>query len=174
LIPCKNAFEIIKLFEDFDGEINVCFDKNQASFSVGGLYLISRLIDGSFPDYKKIIPNNFETTVTLLKNDLLNSIKASNIFSDSLNQVKFKIKIKDKIFKIESKNNDVGEYEELIKAVLVGNDLEINFNNKYITDCFQSINGESIVLEFGGIGKPLVIRGNNDKSFLYIVMPMNK
>ncbi len=174
LIPYKNVSEIIKLFEDYNGDIDIIFEKNQAAFITEGIYLVSRLIDGSFPDYKQIIPKTFSTTATILKNDLANAIKTSNIFSDSLNQVKLKADVKNKSLNIESKNNDVGEYQESIKAVIEGDNLELNFNNKYITDCFQSIPSDSLILSFGGTGKPLAISSVSDKSFLYIVMPMNR
>jgi DNA polymerase III subunit beta len=174
LIPFKNVSEIIKLFEDYNNDINIIFEKNQAAFITPEIYVVSRLIDGSFPDYKQIIPKSFVSSATILKNDLINSIKASNIFSDSLNQVKLKVNTKEKMLNIESKNNDIGEYKESINASISGESLELNFNNKYITDCIQSIPSDSLVLNFGGSGKPLLISGANDKSFLYVVMPMNR
>lgn len=174
LIPYKNVAEIIKLFEDYKGEIEIIFEKNQAAFLIDGIYVVSRLVDGTFPDYKQIIPKSFATTATVLKSDLINAIKTSNIFSDTLNQVKLRVDIKNKSLNIESKNNEVGEYKESIKANVSGDEIELNFNNKYITDCMQSIPGESLTLNFGGPGKPLLISGTTDKSFLYIVMPMNR
>jgi DNA polymerase III subunit beta len=174
LIPQRNVSEIIKLFEDYDGDIDIIFEKNQAAFMTEGVYMVSRLIDGNFPDYKQIIPKAFGTTATILKNDLINSIKTSNIFSDSLNQVKLKADVKNKSLNIESKNNDVGEYQESINASVSGENVELNFNNKYIMDCMQSISSDSLTLSFGGAGKPLAISGATDKSFLYIVMPMNR
>lgn len=174
LIPYKNVIEIIKLFEDYKDEIEVIFDKNQMAFKVDDMYLVSRLIDGSFPDYKQIIPKTYNTAATVLKNDLINSIKTSNIFSDSLNKVKLKVDVKNKTLNIESKNNDVGESQEYINANTSGENIELNFNSKYINDCMQSIPSDSLVLDFGGTGKPLAISGATDKSFLYIVMPMNR
>jgi len=174
LIPYKNVSEIIKLFEDYKGDIEVIFDKNQMAFMTEGVYVVSRLIDGSFPDYKQIIPKTYNTTATVLKNDLINSIKTSNIFSDSLNKIKLKIDVKNKSLNIESKNNDVGESQEFINARTSGENIELNFNSKYIIDCMQSISSDSLVLDFGGVGKPLAISGTTDKSFLYIVMPMNR
>jgi DNA polymerase-3 subunit beta len=174
LIPYKNVSEIIKLFEDYNGDIDVIFDKNQMAFITSDIYVVSRLIDGSFPDYKQIIPKNYNTTATVIKNDLINSIKTSNIFSDALNKVKLKIDVKNKSLNIESKNNDVGESQEFINASTSGENIELNFNSKYIIDCMQSISSDSLVLDFGGAGKPLAISGTTDKSFLYIVMPMNR
>lgn len=174
LIPYKNAVEITKIFEDGEDEILVYFEKNQASFMVKNTYVVSRLIDGSFPDYKQIIPKDFVCDVVVLKNELINSIKTSNIFSDNLNQIKIKTDSKNNRIIIESKNNDVGEYTESIKASVSGEDLELNFNSKYIVDSMQSIVSESVMLSFGGVGKPMLIKGVSDKSFLYIVMPMNR
>src|SRR3989344_2899287 len=174
LIPYRNVSEIIKLFEDYSGDIDIVFEKNQAAFTIDNIYLVSRLVDGSFPDYKQIIPKEYNSSVNILKNDLINSIKTSNIFSNSLNQVKLKINIKNKSLDIEAKNDDIGEYNESIFATVSGDSLELNFNNRYIIDCMQSIVSDSLVLNFGGIGKPLAISGATDKSFLYIVMPMNR
>lgn len=174
LIPSRNVAEIMKIFEDYEGDLDVVFEKNQAAFITENTYIVSRLIDGNFPDYQQIIPKNFGTTAVILKNDLINSIKTSNIFSDSLNQVKLKTDVKNKTLKIESKNNDIGEYEEFINTSVSGDDVELNFNNKYIMDCMQSIPSDSLSLNFGGIGKPLVINGASDNSFLYLVMPMNR
>ena len=174
LIPYKNVSEIIKLFEDYNGDIDIVFEKNQAAFVVEEMYLVSRLIDGTFPDYKQIIPKDYVTTINILKTDLINSIKTSNIFSHSLNQVKLKVDIKNKSLEIEAKNNDIGEYKESISATVSGDNLELNFNNKYIIECMQSIPSDSLTLSFGGVGKPLAINGSMDKSFLYIVMPMNR
>jgi len=174
LIPYKNVSEIIKLFEDNRGDIEVIFDKNQMAFITEDIYVVSRLIDGSFPDYKQIIPKTYNTTATVIKNDLINSMKTSNIFSDALNKVKLKIDVKNKSLNIESKNNDIGESQEYISASTSGENIELNFNSKYIIDCMQSISSDSLVLDFGGTGKPLAISGTTDKSFLYIVMPMNR
>jgi DNA polymerase III subunit beta len=174
LLPFRNVSEIIKLFEDYDGDINIIFEKNQAAFITEDMYLVSRLIDGTFPDYKQIIPKSFGANATVLKNDLINSIKTSNIFSDSLNQVKLKVDVKNKSLDIESKNNDVGESKESINASTSGDNIELNFNSKYLIDCMQSIPSDSLALNFGGAGKPLAISGATDKSFLYIVMPMNR
>lgn len=174
IIPQRNVAEIIKLFEDQSDPVEVLFDKNQIAFVSGDTYLVSRLVDGSFPDYKQIIPKNFVSEATLLKADILNSIKASNIFSDNLNQVKIKVDPKNNQLHIESKNSDIGEYKNSVKASASGESLELNFNNKYITDCMQSVSSDSINFSFAGQGKPLLIAGVSDQSFRYIVMPMNR
>lgn len=174
LIPFKNTLEIIKVLEGIEGDIKITLQKNQISFTANGLYLTSRVIDGNFPDYKQIIPKNNTTEVILLKQDLVSSLKISNIFSDKFNQITFNIKSKEKVFEIESKNSDIGENITMVGGVISGEDAILNFNYKYIIDCFLSINSDSIILEFSGNNRPMTIKPQNDASFMYLVMPMNR
>ncbi len=174
LIPFKNIPEIIRTFEYVNGEIDVHLDKNQASFNYQGIYLVSRVIDGVFPDYKQIIPKNSTTEAVILKQDLIDALKLSNIFSDKFNQVNFKVNPSQKTCEIKTKNNDIGENITTLNAAITGEKIEINFNYKYIIDCFQSIDSDSITLYFNGLNKPMIISPVSDTSFRYIVMPMNK
>jgi len=174
LIPFKNVNEIIRTIEDIKTDIDVNLNQNQISFSHEDIYLTSRVIDGTFPDYKQIIPKDFKTEVTILKHDLLNSLRISNIFSDKFSQVIFNVIPKEKKIKINTKNPDIGENTNTIDAVIKGDSLTISFNYKYIMDCFQSIDSDSVTLFFGDTSKPMVIQGVGDKTFTYLVMPMNK
>lgn len=175
LIPFKNIPEIIRILEDFDGEVKVDVSKNLISFQSNQFYLVSRVIDGVFPDYKQIIPKGFQTEVVVLKQDLINALKISNVFADKFNQIRLLVDPKSKIFQISTKNSDIGENQTQIQSALSGDRIEVNFNHKYIIDCFQSIESDSLSLELSGTNRPMVIRpvsGNRD--FTYIVMPMNR
>ena len=123
---------------------------------------MSRLIDGSFPDYKQIISKEVTTEAVVLRQDFINVLKKTTIFSDSFNQIRFKIEPEKKMFVISSHNNDVGETIDNLNAALTGDSLEISFNHKYIIDCFQSLNADSVSLSFGGLSRPMVIRGVAD------------
>jgi DNA polymerase-3 subunit beta len=173
LIPFKNIGEILKVFGEFQGVIKVCFNKNQISFSSDNIYLTSRIIDGIFPDYRQIIPKDSTTDVVVLKQDLLNALRLSNIFSDKFNQVNLKIAPKEKVFELSSANNDVGENKTYLDAVINGENIELGFNYKYFLDCFQSITTDSLSIKFSA-GKPIVISPISDASFTYLIMPMNK
>ena len=174
LIPFKNVGEITRALDDIKEDAEVRLNENQISFSYDNIYITSRVIDGNFPDYKQIIPKEVKTEVIVLKEDFISSLRISNIFADKFSQVIFHILSKEKILKITTKNMDVGENVNNLDAVIKGEDLTISFNYKYIIDCFQSIDSDSISLSFSDINKPMVIRGVGDKSFLYLVMPMNK
>jgi len=175
LIPQKNVMEIMRIFEDYEDNIKIDFEEDKISFKIkDNIYLISRVIDGNFPDYKQIIPKEISTEITILKNDLQNTLKLSNLFSNNFNQVNFSIDSKNNTFEILSKNTEKGENRNTVSCKVSGESLEINFNQKYINDAFSSIITEGLVMNFSGSGKPVIIKGVNDNSFQYLVMPLNK
>ena len=174
LIPFKNVSEILRIFGEIQDNIRVCFNKNQISFSSEGVYLTSRIIDGVFPDYRQIIPKEFGVEAVVLKQDLLNALRISNIFSDKFNQITLSIKPKEKVFELSSQNNDVGENKTYLDAAIKGKDVLLGFNYKYFLDCFQSINTDSISIRLNQSSKPIVISGSSDNSFTYLIMPMNR
>ncbi|KKR30853.1 MAG: DNA polymerase III subunit beta [Candidatus Zambryskibacteria bacterium RIFCSPHIGHO2_02_FULL_39_16] len=174
LIPQKNAMEIVKIFDKGEEETSISIEEHQMALRSQNIYLTSRIIEGTFPDYKQIIPKKITSKAVLLKQDLINSLKTSLIFSDAFNQLTLHLSPKNKKFEIESKNSTVGESIHTVDSVLEGDDISINVNHRYFTDCFQSITTDSISLTFSGQAKPIVIQGVGDSSFLYLVMPMNQ
>lgn len=174
LIPFKNISEILRVFGDSPSLLKVSFNKNQISFSGDNIYLTSRVIDGVFPDYRQIIPKISSTNAILLKQDLLNALKLSNIFSDKFNQVNLKVAPKEKVFELSSANNDIGENKTYLDAALTGEAIQLSFNYKYFLDCFQSISTDSLSIKFSGAGSPLVVSPVSDTSFIYLIMPMNR
>ncbi len=174
LIPFKNIVEIIKIFDGLNEDLNINLQKNQISIKSSKIYLTSRVVDGVFPDYKQIIPKEIKTEVVVLKQDLLASLKISNIFSDKFNQIKIEVNPSQKTFKIKAKNIDIGENDTLIAGAISGDDVSVNFNYKYIMDCFQSINGDSVSLQLNGENKAMIIKTIGDPTFMYLIMPMNK
>lgn len=174
LIPQKNAAEIIKIFDRADEEVSLSIEEHQLALRSGGVYLTSRIIEGTFPDYRQIIPKETTSSAIILKQDLINSLKTSLIFSDSFNQMTLSLSPGSKRFQIEAKNSTVGENTHTVDAALEGKDISINVNHRYFTDCFQSITTDSISLSFSGVAKPIIVSGIGDASFLYLVMPMNQ
>ena len=172
LIPAKNATDIIRVLGGESGGVTISVNENQISFSTGALYLTSRLTTGSFPDYRQIIPKKATTEVVVLKQDLLSALKRASLFTNSFNQVHFAAS--GKKFSLESSNQDVGETKEEVPAAISGEPAAMNFNYRYVVDCFQSIPTDSVSLSLHGSSKPMVVRGVGDNSFLYLVMPMNR
>src|SRR3989344_9294053 len=174
LVPQKNAMEIIKIFDKGEEEISISIEEHQMALRSQNIYLTSRIIEGTFPDYRQIIPKETTSKAILLKQDLINSLKTSLIFSDVFNQLTLKLSPEAKSFEIESKNSSIGESVCSLEAVLEGDAISININHKYFTDCLQSVATDSISISFSGQAKPIIVQGVGDTSFLYIVMPMNQ
>ncbi|MCF7833788.1 MAG: DNA polymerase III subunit beta [Candidatus Pacebacteria bacterium] len=174
IIPFKNVLEIVRVIGDYKGDVNVCFNKNQISFSFEGIYLTSRLIDGVFPDYRQIVPKESKTESIILKQDVVSALKLSNIFSDKFNQINLKVSPEEKVFEISSSNNDVGENKTNLEATLKGEEVVVSFNYKYFLDCLQSISADSICINFNQETKPMLISGVSDNTFIYLIMPMNR
>jgi len=174
IIPTKNILEIGRVLEGEEGIFDIRVGGGQVSFSKEGVYLVSRSVEGNFPDYKQIIPKEQKTEAVFLKEDLVRSLKASTVFSDSFNQITFCFKPKEKSVEISSKNSGVGEGDIKISSALSGEDIQIGFNHKYIVDCLGSIKSDSVSVFLFGVGKPAILRGVSDSSFMYLVMPMNR
>lgn len=174
IIPHKNILEIIKTLELAEKEVKISFTKNQISFSFDNIYITSRLIDGVFPDYKQIIPKEETTKTVILKQDLISALKINNIFVDKFNQITIGVSPKTKKMSIGAKSGDLGENKSALSAALSGAETEINLNHRYLFDVFQSINQDSVSMSFSGANKPVVVRGVSDKSFTYLIMPLNR
>lgn len=173
LIPYKNALELARVCEVKEGEVTLMVAENQCALQFSdGVYLTSRLTNGSFPDYTQIIPKEFASHTTVVKNDLHHAFKKTNIFLNKFMQVTLAT-TKDSVT-VSANSGEVGTTTESIRAQSEGEDLTISFNQRYLAEPLQHINDESIVLHFAGIGRPLVIEGVNDRSVRYLVMPMNK
>ncbi len=174
LIPYKNIADVLRVTDAFTGVVRVSFNKNQLSLSGGGIYFTSRLIDGAFPDYQLILPKEETTKVVLMKQELLNTLRLSTVFSDKFSQVLFMAHPGEKKIVIESKNSDVGSSETTVDAVIEGEGIEVTFNLKYFLDVFQAINGDSISISFTKQNKPILVRSVQDPSFLYLLVPTNR
>ncbi len=174
LIPQKNATEIVRILDGVEEDVSITIEDNQIALRVGPIYLTSRTIDGTFPDYKQIIPTDIASKAIVLKQDLISSLKTSLIFSDSFNQLKLSLSPKNKKFEIESKNQDIGENKDVLEAVIEGGEISVNVNHRYLVDGFSSTPSDSLTLSFAGEGRPILVEGIGDKSFRYLLMPMNR
>jgi DNA polymerase-3 subunit beta len=174
LIPYKNVLEIERLLEGIESDVEVVFGDSQIAFLHDSLYITSRVVDGSFPDYKKIIPETWSTKVTVLKADLIDAFKIATIFSGKFNKVTFAVDPEKNTLTLETRSTEVGENKAEIDVKAEGEPLTVDFNYRYITDAFQAIESDSIELLFNDVSRPLVLRGSGQKDFTYIVMPMNK
>lgn len=176
IIPIKTIQEVIRILKnDSDEKINIYFDNNQVLFKSENIEIISRLINGDFPDYNQIIPQSIETEVVINKNQLIQGLKLTGSFTDRLNEVKIIIKENSKNIEIYSSNQNLGENQYLIPAKLKGPSVEVVFNWRFILDGLKSLdsnNSNNIILGINGDSKPAMIKLTDDISYLYILMPI--
>lgn len=175
LIPHRNALEIARILEAIDEDPEFMIDENQAAFRFKkGVYVTTRLTEGAFPDYEQIIPKEFTTHATLLVSDLIHALKKTNIFANKFMQISFTLDAKKNTLTLSSNDSDLGQTAEKISATIEGEDLTLSFNQRYVSEPLGNITEESITLHFAGVGRPMVLEGTSEKSFRYLVMPMNK
>ncbi len=173
LIPARNISEIIRAAES-GGEVEMRVGDNQCTFAGEFGYLTSRTIDATFPDYRAIIPKESVASATMLREDVIRAFRKISIFTDSFNQVHIALHPSEKSLTVRSLNAAVGETIDHIPAAAEGEDIDINFNARYITDALSVISGDSVTFAVAGAGRPMVITPTGDKYFTYLVMPMNR
>jgi DNA polymerase-3 subunit beta len=172
LIPSKNVTEISRALDGIDDDVNIYFSRTQLTITSKNLKLTTRLVDGIFPDYNQIIPKTFTTEAILLRQDIIDRLKITTIFSGKLQQVRVKIYPQDGIFEIEARNDEVGETSQQIESALTGESVEYLLNTRYLNDVLSVISSDSVIFKCAGPGRPIVIEGVSDASFRYLLMPM--
>ncbi|MCA9352692.1 DNA polymerase III subunit beta [Patescibacteria group bacterium] len=174
IIPVKNIQECIKVFTGIIGDVDVTIGKNQLSLQSDSIYFTSRIIDGNYPDYKQIIPQESTTEAIVLKDDIITSLRLINVFSDNFNQLSIRVDAKAGQLLLHSRNTDIGENKTSVDAAVTGSDIEMYLNHKYLSDIFPILSGDSIQFSFLEKNKPCLVRSVGDSSFLYLIMPMNR
>ena len=168
IIPAKTISELGKLLGD-EGDVKICFGNNQVSFDMGPTKVVSRLIEGEFPNYEQVIPKEIKDKVGIGRPKFLSATKRAALFtnSDSL-AVKLEL-TKDKMVLSKSAPY-IGEAREEIVVDYKGKDLSIGFNPDYLVDVLKNLNEEVVNFEVSDPEKPGVIRVGSD--YVYVVLPM--
>ncbi|MES2007208.1 MAG: DNA polymerase III subunit beta [Patescibacteria group bacterium] len=174
LLPIRNAAELMRLLEGVNEEVEIYYNEHQISTHIKDVYYTSRLIDGTFPNYRQIVPKSFTTEAVVLREDLAQALKSLSVFADKFAQVSFSIDPEKKAIVLSSRNPDVGEEVSTIRSTISGDAVSMNFNGKYLSDSLQGIAGESVRIHSNGPGKALLIRDAADETFYYLAMPMNR
>ncbi|MFH0855579.1 MAG: DNA polymerase III subunit beta [Candidatus Omnitrophota bacterium] len=167
IIPVKTIHELNRNLRE-DGELSLVLGSNQALFDLGNIIVISRLIEGEFPDYRQVVPPVSENKVRVERGQFLLAVKRAVLLSTPDYQaVKLEV-FKNKLV-VSKSTPDVGESREELGAVYSGKELAIGFNPSYLIDVLKNLNEENIDLELTDTEKPGVIRING---YVYIVLPM--
>lgn len=172
IIPFKTIQEVIRIFPE-NQEMTICIDPNQILFKSEDQELISRLIDGQYPDYEQIIPKNIETELVVNREKLFNAVKLVSSFSGRVNDIKMRLKDGSKALEIYSASQYLGENNYLIPVKSKGDEFkEITFNWRYLLDGLKVIKSENIFLGVNGDAKPALIKAPEETNYFYILMPI--
>ena len=172
IVPARTMAEIARLIDESIEKVIIKVGENQVEFKLGPTEIVSRLIEGSFPDYEQIIPTNIKTKLELPTSNFANAIKMASFFArESANNVKINIK-KPKSIQVSAVSPQIGDNTSDLEGSFTGDELEIAFNAKFVLDCLQVINIDKVDLELAGPLAPGLIRPTKDKNYLYIIMPL--
>ncbi len=174
IIPIKNISDIIRVVEGLKGNIKIKVDKNQLTIYHQDFLITSRIIDGVYPDYRQIIPKVSSTNILVSQNELVEALKISTIFSDKFNHVNIMVDNKKQQCQILVTNQDVGKAITTLNCEISGEDLEFKINARYLTESFSSLDSDRIQLHCSGANKPILINGVGNRSFSYLIMPVNR
>jgi len=167
IVPIKTIHELMRNLQE-EGELSLILGNNQALFDLGETIIISRLIEGEFPDYRQVIPAASDNKIKIDRNDFLLAVRRAALLSTPDYQA-----VKMEIFKnkvVFSKSTpDIGESREEVKVEYAGRELMIGFNPAYLMDVLKNLSEESVLFEVADSEKPGVIRSNG---YVYIVLPM--
>lgn len=179
ILPQKPAREIINTLGEKEGKIKIYFSPNQTMFEFPmkeanhpHVQIISRLIEGEYPNYEEIIPKNFKTHVTVKRDEFLSQIKAAALFSGKINEIKIKINIQSKEVEIFAKDPDIGESQSSISAKIEGEAIEASFNHKFLIEGLLNIKSSEVVFDLSKEEGPCILKPVGDASYVYVVMPI--
>lgn len=172
IVPAKTILELGSILDSFeDDEVEITISKNQVLFSVGEVKLISRLIEGQFPNYEQIIPKDTKTTVTFDINSFALVLKRINIFAKENNNKVILKTSKDSV-DITTETTQYGEGEVKLKTKTEGQDGEIALNSQFILDVLGSIGGSEITFKIGEKITPVIITPKEKSDYTHIIMPL--
>lgn len=173
IIPSKILNELARVMvSEVPSDVLIECNHNQISFSFDNVYIISRLIEGQFPDYQRVVPPEFATSITISTDEFLAAVERVSLISRSGDYNVIKLSFKDSSVLITSNNPDIGKAEESVDISLSGNELDIAFNAKYVTDILKNIDSEKIYFSLNTPLSPASIRPFNDDSYNYIITPV--
>ena len=170
ILPKKTIFQLCSILDSYEGDVKISNLKSKIKFELNDSILISKLIDGKFPNYIQVIPKNNQKKLEIDIKLFLNSVdRVASVSLDKKDGVKFKL-TKDAL-NLSVNNANSGDGEETL-TVKFDHDLEISFNSRYLIDVASQIDGEKIEIFFNDSGSPALIKDPGDFDSIFVVMPM--
>ena len=171
IIPKKTIYELSKLLSEFDYDVNISISSNKIVFIVGDIIFISKLIDGSFPDYKRVIPNDNINILKVNRDKLLSAVdRVSTIANEKSPVIKFKLF--QNVLNLNTINTESSTASEDLDISYEGDEIEIGFNSKYIMDIVNNLEDNEISINLKDNSSPIIALENSNTNLVYVLMPM--
>jgi DNA polymerase-3 subunit beta len=173
IIPKKAMLELRRLLEEDESQegFQIGFSKNHALFKRGDLVMVSKLIDGNYPNYQQVLPTQNTKLVTVSKDMITHAVKRVSILSKEKNNA-VKLQLEKNQLTLSTNNPEVGEANEELAIDYKGDSLAIGFNSRYLMDVLTAMDGENITLELNDALSPCLIKEAGNESYKCVVMPM--
>ena len=171
ILPRKTVLELQRLLSDKDGAIEMQFANNQAKFSFDGMEFVTKLVEGKFPDYNRVIPRNHKNIVTVGRQPLLACLQRAAIMTSE----KFKgvrLNVDPGSLRVASNNAEQEEAADELDIDYQGDSIEIGFNVTYLIDALQNMSQEMVRVELADGNSSALVTNPDDNAFKYVVMPM--
>ncbi|HTC85233.1 MAG TPA: DNA polymerase III subunit beta, partial [Candidatus Acidoferrum sp.] len=175
VIPARSLTELSRVLNDTDEPVDVVLAaaRNQILFHVDGIDLVSRLIDGQFPNYQQVLPAAHTTRAIVDREELLKAVRvAALIASASANIVKLQVGVDGDTGILVSANAEVGDNEGHVEAAVEGDGTTIAFNARYLSEVLQNVTADQFALELNGPLSPGVLKPLGDDHYVHVVMPV--
>tara|TARA_B110000196_G_scaffold308765_1_gene309711 strand:+ start:389 stop:1513 length:1125 start_codon:yes stop_codon:yes gene_type:complete len=171
IIPRKTILEIRKILEDHTGNVSLSISETKIKLSFNNVVLTSKLLDGTFPDYSRVIPEHNDKLVTISNQSISEAVdRVSTVSTDKTRAIKININKGSVV--ISATNPDKGSASEHLDVVYNGDEVEIGFNSKYVLDVARQIKGNEILIKLSDSVSPTLVYDKDDKEVLFVLMPM--
>ncbi len=171
IVPRKAVLEVVKLLEDNDGTVDVSLSETRIRFAIESVVMTSKLIDGTFPDYERVIPEGNDKVMEIDSRELVTAVdRVATISSEKTRAVKLALS-PDKLT-LSANSPEAGSATEEMPVAFAGGEMEIGFNSRYLMDIAEQIDGQSASFKLADAGSPTIIQDSEDGSALYVLMPM--
>ncbi len=171
ILPRKTVFQLCSLLTDSKNKLSMNISENKIKFTLGNIKLISKVIDGKFPDYKKVVPSDNKKSLIIPSKEFINSIE--RVMSVSLDRKEgIKLAISKENIQLSVNSANSGEGNEVIKANFNSDNLNISFNSKYLIDIASEVENKNLKMNFKDSVSPVLIEDVSDMNSYYVIMPM--
>jgi DNA polymerase-3 subunit beta len=178
VLPNKSLEELQKILETITEPVELYINPNKVLFKLGSILFQTRLLEGSYPDTQRIIPQTFMVEIPFHKEQLLSAVDRVSLLSPkdretNYNIIKLNLR-EDKVVEISSTNSEIGDaLEEIIPSgEVIGPRIKLAFSSKYLKEALKTFHSDEVIIKFAGEIKPFIIVGNEDPTMLHLILPV--